>query len=633
MAIKKLPKMKTDDLIEMWGSRVSRGVDFRYKETKEHWDELITFLQGDQWATDSDEAGSVNYKATVNICWHLIRSQVPSLYMDDPHILVRPDPHKKIPYEQLQQPAKWFESIMNREWRLGKTKEEMRRGIEDALVFSYGCIKVGWFGVSQESYDAMSVGDRPRNMEAYAKRISPGDIVLDPDARDIKTARWVAETALRPYYDVINDDRYVGYTGLKDLEPTWWSNNDTNDQGEYRGSQEGGKRDGWIRTWEVMTHEDGGKLLTFAESPEGSSKYGEGDRRGGIEFGHLLREVDLPYKYLNHFPYHFLQFNKVPDHLYGPSDLELIKDQQKELNYIRSIQADHVRNQKAIHIYKPGEVPEDTVADISTSPDGSMIGIDTTEHLPNVFHTLQSSPVPPDLYAMINMLKGEIFEVGGMDQASRNASMKDETATAVMARGHHSSLRMSDRAAIVKDWLIGVAYDYAQIKLKEDEPKNIYPVMVEEDQTGQQREVQLAIEDFQAEFKIALEARNTFPASREIEVNQFLSAVNLLANNPDVSQRELAKRTLELFEIHGIDKIIPPAPAAEIMRILSQAPDLAPRVMQFIMQQIQQAQAQQGQQPAQGGEQGRVMADPNQFQQSNVPNQGNASAAQGGNRG
>jgi hypothetical protein len=92
----------------------------------------------------------------------------------------------------------------------------------------------------------------------------------------------------------------------------------------------------------------------------------------------------------------------------------------------------------------------------------------------------------------------------------------------------------------------------------------------------------------------------------------------------------MAKRVFEMFEIKGVDKILPDSPIPrQLIEILEQSPQL----LQMVEQMIQQVMMQQQQQGAGGGQPpvagARMQADVN----NNVPrpdNAGGASSAQGG---
>jgi hypothetical protein len=359
---------------------------------------------------------------------------------------------------------------------------------------------------------------------------------------------------------------------------------------------------------------------------------------------YLLREENLPYTYLNRFNYFVLSFNDIADHLYPPSDLEMIREQQKELNFMRSIEQGHVRKQKTLHLYDQTRLTPDDIGALADLPDGTFKGV---EGMPEgMINSIQPPPLNPDIYQNVHQLISEIWETSGIDRTAMNQPMKGETATATVQRGNISGIRMSDREKLLKSFLENLIGAMADIMLTEDQPDKTYPVSIEEN-GGQVSRLEQKIGDFIYNYKIKLEVQNTFPLDRQIQLSQYLSAVNLTANNPNVDQRELAIRTYEMFNLRGIDKLVPSSMIPqELILLLQNSPQFMQLVMQAGQQYLQAMQAQQqGGQPGAGGappgpggpaapDQGRVMADVNQFQEgAQMANAGTASAIQGGANG
>jgi hypothetical protein len=623
-----MPKLTLDDQLSLWGERITRGRRFRWEQSEKNWDRIVKFLLGEQWSESDPGYDAVAYHAVKNLCWRIIRAYLPALYFNDPHVMVRVEPMDDTAQQQLEDWEKWIGGRANLMLRTAALKKKVREVIPDSLIFPFGWLKLGWMGLDQESYDAITYPNKPQNLSVYAERVSPWDMVIDSVAKNKDSVRWMAEHIVRPYLDVIEDARYDS-RALKEVRPSLWPSESGKDGQDNQKPEVAGVNptqieeiEGYVSIWEVMTMEDGGRLLTFVEDEAAEN---DSSANKTTTLTHLLRDEALPYAYLNHFPYYPLCFNDVPDALYPPSDLELIKEMQLEANYVRSLHLEQVRTYKNLHIYDRGAAGPEFEARIANAPNNALIGVDGILQM----QSLQTPPTPADVIYTEQSIERDAWETAGVDQAMAQGSTKGESATAVSQRGQFSGIRMADRANVMKEYLEQVVNDALLIWLHEDQPDNTYRVMVDQ-ASGEQQQVAFPVSELlDKRFQVVLETQSTFPINRQVEIQQFLSAVNLIANNPAVNPRELAHRTLELFEVRGIDKILPPGPIGQLTVMMERNPQLAQVVMQFVQQLQAQAQAAQGGGQPSGPPQGRVMADVN----AEAPRPGNAgtdSAAQGG---
>jgi hypothetical protein len=621
-----MPKLSLDDKLSLWGERITRGRRFRWEQSEKNWDRIVKFLLGEQWSESDPGYDAVSYHAVKNLCWRIIRAYLPALYFNDPHVICKIEPLDDTDQQQLEDWEKWIGGRANLMLRTSSLKKKVREVIPDSLIFPFGWLKIGWMGLDQESYDAISFPNKPQNLTVYAERVSPWDIVIDSVAKNKDSVRWMAERIVRPYLDVIEDARYDA-KALKDVKPSLWPSNSAHEDMEDQRPVVAGanpdqieEMEGYVSIWEVMTMEGGGRLLTFVED---EAVENDGSNRP-TTLTHLLRDEELPYGYLGHFPYYPLCFNDVPDTLYPPSDLELIKEMQLEANYVRSLHLEQVRAQKTLHVYDRGAAGPEFEARIANAPNNAMIGVDGILQMT----PLQTPPTPADVIYTEQSIERDAWETAGVDQTMAQGSTKGESATAVSQRGQFSGIRMADRANVMKEYLERVITDALLIWLHEDQPENTYRVMVDQ-ASGQQGQVAFPVSELaDKRFRVELETQSTFPINRQVEIQQFLSAVNLIANNPAVNPRELAHRTLELFEVRGIDKILPPGEVGQLTVLMEKNPQLVPLIVQFIQQLAAQSQ-QGGQGGPSGPPQGRVMADVN----AEPPRPGNAgtdSAVQGG---
>src|SRR5262245_46334575 len=139
------------------------------------------------------------------------------------------------------------EYVLNYIWRSNNYQEQFRLAVNDWLVFGHGWMKVGYKWTTEPKVktatgegdtnndgdveDAEGVDDRePKegNVESemnilddrpYAERVSPKDIVVNPEARTMADIRWIAQRVRRPVADARVDSRYKNKTVARNLQP------------------------------------------------------------------------------------------------------------------------------------------------------------------------------------------------------------------------------------------------------------------------------------------------------------------------------------------------------------------------------------------------------------------------------
>jgi len=637
--------LNKDQKVELWSRRISAGIAERDDKAAKHWDTALRYLLGDQWSQTAREYSQVRYHSVLNVTWNVVKTYVPALYMNDPYLMVRADPMPNVDIGFMEIQQKAWESLYNKFWRLMNVKSDARAALLDCICMTYCTLKVGYYDVPQDTYAAISTADRLRNQQAYIRRVDPFDIAIDPTAKKLNGGRWVAESFIRPYADVMDDstiqrsirdkikpslysEDLTGRTEISMTPPTPTLNQSIHLRDELR------DRDGWVRFWEVTTLEDEGRILTFVEKNRLESG------ACPISLDTLIRDEDRPYReYLDTLHYFHFAFNEIPNTLYGPSDIEMMMDQQDELNYLRSVQMDRVRQSKAVWVVNTLVIDNEKAKMLEEAPDMSIVGVEGPVP-PDTLQLVQTPPVGQDLYIAQQQARDAAWDAAGMDLASQNQPMKGETATASMQRGQQMGVRMMDRSLLWEDYLTRVANAWAQVMFHESPIVNELQYLMIDGVDGRPMPVQFLPSacPFKQNFIIKLESSNTFPITRQVELAQAMQFLNLVQNNPRVNSFELIKIIAERMNIKPLNKILPPLNIPpELLQILENFPDFQQKVVQAAQQFIMQKQA-EAQAAQQGGGQGVAasapqggLTDQNAYQQNESPaNQTSASMLSGG---
>jgi len=578
-AEKKLIDFKEGDLQSFWSARIRRAIAFREKVIGDTWKENRELLLAREGMELGDEFKSAHFRAIVNLLWHIIRTYLPTLYLDDPYILVRLF-DRNADQAELEKKAQWFEGLLNEFKVKMRTKKHTRSAILDALLYSFGVIKLGWTHLSYHTAPTGKEGrilsfelhKRRRDVSSpFLARVSPINFLVDPEASSFDRIKWVAERIIVPAVSFLRNPVYqeagkklndVALISAGSILKRMFEEEATETEEERVPPELTSSTDflfdKYVVLWECTTLEDD-VFMTFAEASQSS----QGEKTSPTLI--LIRKGDRPYKdVIDGLHYHILTFNEVPDTLYPPSDIELVKEFQRQLNWIRSHQLSRMEKYRSIYLVDKDAFDEIDLERIENAEDNAIIPVQGLENVRDAIHLLESRPINPQIFDIQETISREMWETAGISPAARGLIMKGETATAVGAREEYIDVRLNDRVLIIKSWLEDIFWDVANLiahyysgQGKGTEFRSLaVPIETAE---GKYEVLEYRFEDIPEMFKISLEVSNTFPYRRDVELTNFLRAVNLLANNPFVSQREIALRTFEMFRLRHIDRLVPSA--------------------------------------------------------------------------
>jgi len=530
--------------IETWKAKIQLSQNY-VAPFHSKWRTMIDLYRGKQWDDNSQEIDRV----VVNYIFSTIRTILPSLFGKTPHIIVTPNRDEDIKSAEL------LERAVNYLWKELGLKEEVRRALLDGLIVGHGWIKIG-YRVETVLLNTSSIKDRAKEAvaeldpnatnnfvdeyindeEVWAKHISPFEIFVDPEAKNLSDARYVIHRMVKTLEEIKRDSNYKNTDKIKpthifeqelleNVNPTYLESDDI-------------KR---VVLWEIWDRESN-FIRVVADGCDS-----------------FLRNEEIPYK-MDGYPFAMLAFNDVPGEFYPISEVEIIRTQQLEINKIRSFQLDHIKRASRKILFEKGSLDDNQIEKLTNPEDMSLVEVNDISRI----RVLEDITLPRDIFNVGQMQKDDIREMTGISEYQRGGfPLAKKTATEARIIQNASQSRSFEKAVLLENFTESVAKKVIQlVKQYYDRDKLITIVG---DKGFHWRDYNR--EEIQKEYDVSVVAGSMVKPDSELEKLKAMEAFKLvfsLGTNPEISSiipgytrllKDVLKRALELgFDLQGVDK-------------------------------------------------------------------------------
>lgn len=518
------------------------------------WRRMIDLYRGKTY-WDNNQFGITNDRISVNLAFSTVNVIAPSVAVNHPKITV------SATKEGDAERAVFVEAVINYLWRHHDYRKPFRRMVKDFLIVGHGWLKVGWKFVEEErnlSDNEMNeeysrsvqeitdfgrenpdqAGGLPTDQEildslpatkmvvvedqAFVERVSPFDMLIDPEATCIEDAKWIAQRIVRPVSEVKKDKRLKASarrkiqadTGIKSR----WDNDDERDQYSDLVDR--------VTLYEYYDLEQGTISICSATGDE-----------------YLLEPTPMPYSFGH--PFVMLRNYDVPDIFYPMSDLEAIESLQEELNKTRTQMVNHRKRYARKYLYHERSFGPEGREALESDEDGRFVPvIDENRNLGEVVVPLAQVPLAPEMYNHSNIIENDINTVSGVSEYARGQMPEiRRTATEASIIADAGNARAADKLAMVELNIGAVARHILQLM----QQYMTRPQMVRI--TGKNNDdffVAYSREDIMGEFDFFVEGGSTQPLNETARRQQAISLMNAVAPLVGVviDPTELAKHVL-----------------------------------------------------------------------------------------
>lgn len=465
-----LPISKED--IARWRAEIDLGVEFRDKEFGTYRQESLgsaptTTLAGRN--LDAYEAGARDEVviSPLNLVFPIVKIIVPNLFFQNPRATALPDTRDP----ESPDDAFYASELVNRDLRESdfRFKETCQSSVFDSFLLGFGVVKVGYateFGADilptkaetkqkfreriKESFNKVletlelkapkpsDAQTEPETLQPdltiksespYVTWISPFDFVVDPRARDLADARWVAQRIRRTLADVKRDRRYgkakndlVGDAIDDDrIQPSFIE--------EFQA----------VDVWEVHYRD--------VDSPTGITVLTLGCVQAETQaLGHEHSEYDI-----GGWQYEWLTPNKHGHRLYPVSTISIMRPLIERIGYTLDAIIDQVEKFQAKIAYND-RVTEDGERGLDDNSIGARVKVDGQEDVRSAIAVITMEQVAGDMVQFINQLVDLALIVVGVTRAQFTGISTAQTATEAQLGQGGQNLRRGDESNVVASW-------------------------------------------------------------------------------------------------------------------------------------------------------------------------------------
>jgi len=554
-------------------SQTKERIDNTYRWRSEEgydakWHRMIDLYRGKTFfGTGGGYEGNVGYdRISVNMAFSTVNVIAPSVAVNHPTITVTANK------EGDESRAVFVEAVINYLWRHHDYRKPFRRAVKDFLIVGHGWLKVGWRFVEEErdltaaemaaEYNAATlevdqfaydnpemVNDLPSDQDvmdsipskkmevvedqAFVERISPFDMLVDPEATCLEDARWIAQRIVRPLAEVKRDKRFKRSTRQNlvadaGVRYRWDGDNEREQYNEVTAR---------VTLYEFYDLEDG----TISVCAESGDDY-------------LLDPTPMPY----HFGHPFVMMRNydIPDVFYPMGDLEAIESLQEELNKTRSQMVNHRKRYARKYLYHERSFGPEGREALESDEDGRFVPvIDENRDLAGVVQPLPQVPLAPEMYNHSNIIEGDINTVSGVSEYARGQMPETRrTATEASIIVDAGNARAADKLAIVEISISEVARMVMQLMMQYMTDAQMVRITGKDDQ---KYFVAYTRDDIIGEFDFSVEGGSTQPFNETARRQQAISLLNAMAPliGTVVDPTEIAKHVLSYgFGINDPDR-------------------------------------------------------------------------------
>ena len=530
------------------------------------WRRMTDLYRGKHWPRG---AVTPEDMITVNLAFSTINVIAPSVSVNHPKIVVTPNS------EENQDRAAFVEAVVNHLWRHHDFRKPFRRAVKDFLIFGHSWVKVGWQFLEQErtlsdaerdemleealgeadafaAEEPMLAGGLPTDDEMaanipqtammvvedqpFVERISPFDILIDPEATCIEDAKWIAQRIVRPLEAARTDRRYKA-SARKNLSAdsllySMYSVSTRQEQEEYLDTEE---RCVVYEYYDITEN-------TLSVLPQSGDQF-------------LIDPIAMPYAYGQ--PFVMMRNYDIPDYFYPMGDLEALESLQQELDKTRSQMMNARKRYARKYLYHERSFGPEGREALESDTDGRLVPVvDENKPLGETVVPMPQTPLSPEIYNMSEIVEADINTVSGVSEYARGQMPEiRRTATEASIIADAGNARAADKLATVELAIAQIGRRVIQLMQQFMTGEQMAQVA----DKGGSLFVPYARDDITGEYDFSVEAGSTQPINDTIRKQQAVSLLNALAPlvGTVIDPQALAKHVLSNgFGIKDPDKFM-----------------------------------------------------------------------------
>ena len=391
------------------------------------WSDLIQIYSNKYpW----DELSHYDEIVVPNMAFSTVNVIVPSVAIHAPKIEVRAEK------EAERDAAEVAQAVVNHQWREYDVQDQVRDAVKDFVIVGLGWCKTVWetedgerelsvpewqeqvrtalmeyqqavatspldedeFPTVEEVIEGVPqvvteiVRDAPK-----VTRVSPFDMIVDPDALRLEDARWIAQRSFIPV-EVAKKNKDWEAGARRKLKPTRLAEaRDTVDVNDERRES---KDAGFVVVYEFYDLLSG-DMCVFAD--------------GCQEF--LMKPEKSPFPDVH--PFTMFENFEVPERFEPIGDLEMIYGLQLELALTRTAMVNDRKHGKRVGMVRSQSIGPEGLDQLESGDDNVLIDVLEDRPFDDVYRMISPTALHPEWYSQSDMIVNDINMISGVSEYAR----------------------------------------------------------------------------------------------------------------------------------------------------------------------------------------------------------------------
>lgn len=473
----------------------------------------------------------------VNIMYAVARSLIPQVYFRNPRVSVVP---MRPGYTMHARVVERIDNYFIRELGI---KNELKSMILDCFLCGRGPGILGYdseygfnpsFMSDEYADESLSSFNKKGQRIEYTDnvkpgmpwflRCNPGDFVVPWGTRNWQEAQWFAFRKMRTIKDIKEDPKYSNTSSLKGV---YSSKLDGSTEGKSESVPRMHFEDGaseWVEIWEIHDKRSGRMFV--------------------LSLGHdkFLRD-DFDYLQLEGLPARVLGFNEDPDYFWWTPDARLIKEQQGEINDIRTMAKKHRKVALLKVLYDKGMLGRTELPKLLDEDPKAFVAVDAG---PNgdvrKAVALFQSHVPPDLITAAREVREDVREIVGFSRnqmGSFEEASGRRTATEAGIVKAASMIRIDERRDAMTDMLESVMRGMNQIVFSNWSSERVIDIVGDD---GAKYWIRFTGKEIKGEFNYKISPEEAIPEDRRTRKAEALEFIKIAQNTPGMNMKYLLEQ-------------------------------------------------------------------------------------------
>src|SRR5690606_14769081 len=414
------------------------------RDLDDTWKRLKDMYAGKQWVGTAREDRIVVNKAFANI--NIVTAAISSSY---PKFVVKP----RTPESAAT--AIITEEVLNYVWQHYKFQDEFKLAVNDMVQLGHGWLKVGWKAVKAAEVEKPAESDdEAENVEKedgptseaqavkftedrpFVERVSPWDVYVDPTARTLREARWIAQRIFRPVKEVRANEQY-DKAAREAAVPTAYAKYDDQSDRVPMPEDPDVSNDGFV---EIIEFYDVFRRSMCVFAKDGGDRFLVAPKKQPFSFGH---------------PFVMFRDYEVVDEFYPMGELQAIEDLQNELNETRTQMINHRKRYARKYLFDPSMFDPEGLSALKSDRDNELVAVQTNGNdLLSAITPMPTVMVPPEFYNHSALITDDIDQISGVSDYQRGSLPEiRRTATEAAIIQDSMNARSSDKLARIESTL------------------------------------------------------------------------------------------------------------------------------------------------------------------------------------